>query len=625
MNAAQNHKQQGNNKIRIITKTNQKTINKPRPAPSFMRGLGIAKNHQTMKQKRLFLMLGMAVMLVSCSQDELGGARTDGALTITATVDNGIGTRASTYDSDDVDIDECLLEVYDAEGSLVGSQLTGTPGGTEGTFTFTVSGLDPDAQYDFVFWADSKAAATYGGSLKERKLTDAADLTKALAFQGRIDDCKPADATAVTLTHAVAKVTLKTTGAMTTGDNVTLAMTGIADTWDVLTGTATGTAAKTYTYALTTDIAQPQTDAEVTTFYVPAPALGSTSDITLSYANASGSKQGSTSVTNVPLQANYRTVLKGDVAALFGGTTATITASLDGDWNDQSGEIEIQETNEIKTTAVGQITAEAIIKAAEVGNGEVIIEGPINKADLVTISKCDIELANLDLSKAKVMDDNGESELTEFPKVFSSYNNATNTVSLKKLILPENTVSLAEQCFARNATLETVVFPNTLTKIGTQAFEQCENFDIASLDGITEIGYWAFHSTGLSGDLVVPSSVTTMGQYCFSDTKITSVTWNTTCNVPVNTFTYCENLTSITINAQVGAIESNIANCSGDQDYNPTPAFDLTLTVSTPPSIESGAFYYSTINHIYVPADAVETYKSTSNWAQFKDIITAIQ
>lgn len=590
-----------------------------------MRGLGIAKNHQTMKQKRLFLMLGMAVMLVSCSQDELGGARTDGALTITATVDNGIGTRASTYDSDDVDIDECLLEVYDAEGSLVGSQLTGTPGGTEGTFTFTVSGLDPDAQYDFVFWADSKAAATYGGSLKERKLTDAADLTKALAFQGRIDDCKPADATAVTLTHAVAKVTLKTTGAMTTGDNVTLAMTGIADTWDVLTGTATGTAAKTYTYALTTDIAQPQTDAEVTTFYVPAPALGSTSDITLSYANASGSKQGSTSVTNVPLQANYRTVLKGDVSALFGGTTATITASLDGDWNDQSGEIEIQETNEIKTTAVGQITAEAIIKAAEVGNGEVIIEGPINKADLVTISKCDIELANLDLSKAKVMDDNGESELTEFPKVFSSYNNATNTVSLKKLILPENTVSLAEQCFARNATLETVVFPNTLTKIGTQAFEQCENFDIASLDGITEIGYWAFHSTGLSGDLVVPSSVTTMGQYCFSDTKITSVTWNTTCNVPVNTFTYCENLTSITINAQVGAIESNIANCSGDQDYNPTPAFDLTLTVSTPPSIESGAFYYSTINHIYVPADAVETYKSTSNWAQFKDIITAIQ
>ena len=89
--------------------------------------------------------------------------------------------------------------------------------------------------------------------------------------------------------------------------------------------------------------------------------------------------------------------------------------------------------------------------------------------------------------------------------------------------------------------------------------------------------------------------------------------------------TYCENLTSITINAQVGEIGLNIANCSGDQDYNPTPAFDLTLTVSTPPSIQSAAFDYSTINHIYVPADAVETYKSTSNWSQFKDIITAIQ
>ena len=55
-----------------------------------------------MKQKRLILMLGMAAMLASCGQDELGGAQTDGAVTITATVDNGMGTRASTYGTDDV-------------------------------------------------------------------------------------------------------------------------------------------------------------------------------------------------------------------------------------------------------------------------------------------------------------------------------------------------------------------------------------------------------------------------------------------------------------------------------------------------------------------------------------------
>ena len=43
-----------------------------------------------MKKKHLILMLGMAAMLASCGQDELGGTRTDGLATITATIDDGM-------------------------------------------------------------------------------------------------------------------------------------------------------------------------------------------------------------------------------------------------------------------------------------------------------------------------------------------------------------------------------------------------------------------------------------------------------------------------------------------------------------------------------------------------------
>ena len=117
-------------------------------------------------------MLGMAAMLASCGQDELGGTRTDSAVTITATVDNGMGTRASTYGTDDVTVDQCLLEVYDAAGSTLVAQAEGVQGAQEGTFTFTVGGLDPETEYDFLFWADNKAAAAYAGNLKERKLAD---------------------------------------------------------------------------------------------------------------------------------------------------------------------------------------------------------------------------------------------------------------------------------------------------------------------------------------------------------------------------------------------------------------------------------------------------------------------
>ena len=254
-----------------------------------------------MKQKRLFLMLGMAAMLASCGQDELGGAQTGGAVTITATVDNGIGSRASTYDTDDVTIDQCLLEVYDAGGSTLVAQAEGVQGAQEGTFTFTVSGLDPEAQYDFLFWADNKAAAAYGGTLKERTLAGGADLSQALAFQGRIEGATADEATAVTLTHAVAKVTLETTGALAAGDKVTLSMAGVAGTWDVLGGTATGDATAEYAYTLTSAIAQAQDGAEVTTFYVPAPTLGSTHDVAIGYASADGAKAGNAAVTNVPL------------------------------------------------------------------------------------------------------------------------------------------------------------------------------------------------------------------------------------------------------------------------------------------------------------------------------------
>ena len=64
-------------------------------------------------KKSVFLMLGVAAMLASCSQDELGSPQGEGVAVITATVGGGMQTRVPTYDNDDVAVDRCLLEVYD--------------------------------------------------------------------------------------------------------------------------------------------------------------------------------------------------------------------------------------------------------------------------------------------------------------------------------------------------------------------------------------------------------------------------------------------------------------------------------------------------------------------------------
>ena len=229
-------------------------------------------------KKTIFLMLGMAAMLASCSQDELDGALGSGTTVITATVDDGIATR-STYDNDEVDITRCLLEVRDGEGNLVGKQHETTKG-TDDTYTFTVRGLDPDTEYTYAFWADNGTAYT-ATDLTAVTMVDEKE-AEALAFSGTTTG-KPGEIS-TELTHAVAKVTLKTTGTLYKGDKVKAEITGAAATLNVLTGVASGTASYGGEATMDDDI----DDKDVMTFYVPATAAGQVADMKITFTAVDG-------------------------------------------------------------------------------------------------------------------------------------------------------------------------------------------------------------------------------------------------------------------------------------------------------------------------------------------------
>ena len=575
--------------------------------------------NEAMKKKHLFLMLGMAAMLASCGQDELGGTRTDGLATITATIDDGMGTRASTFDKDDVAIDQCLLEVYDAAGSTLVAQAEGVQGAQGGTFTFTVGGLDPEAEYDFLFWADNREAAAYAGTLKERKLADGADLSKALAFQGKIEGATADEATSATLTHAVAKVTLKTTGALAAGDKASISMAGVAGTWDVLSGTAAGDATAEYAYTLASAIAQAQDAAEVTTFYVPAPVLGSTSDMTVGYASADGSKAGSANVTNVPLKANYRTVLKGDVAALYEGATASITAQLNSQWSDPDSEVEFPEKpGTITTTGVGQITEQAVREALQENDGTVIIKGYISEYDLNVLAAIkDVEM-NIDLSQATLMNVGGTEAVTTFPDAFSlqSYGSVQN--KLMSIILPQGIETLADNCFNKNKSLASVTLPEGLKKIGASAFYQTALTSIDLPESLEEIGEYAFRSITELESVIIPESVTAVGEYCFERSGLRNVVWNSSCDIATNVFPYIETLETVTLN-KCGTIAKGAFRRSTIQE--------MIVNIDTPPmfTIDTEPVNKPVINKIYVPAASVETYKATPDWSEYADVISAIQ
>ena len=396
-------------------------------------------------------------------------------------------------------------------------------------------------------------------------------------------------------------------------------MTGLADTWNVQAGTASGDVDRTYDYTLALNTFGPADGAEVTTFYVPAPVEGANSNMTLTYTPNGSSTPGTTAINNVPLKADYRTVLCGDVASLFEGETISITATMEKAWNDQDGEIEFPVSNVIETTAAGQLTSDAVVKAAEAGNGSVVIKGDINVNDLEAIADCKGLEISLDLSGATLYSNEG-ALLTEFPSTLleSKTKSPRSEAVLTGIILPDGIESLAGYCFIGCESLASVTLPDGLKTIGVSAFQQTGLTSITFPKSLETINGYAFSESKLGGELTVPESVTVSSTSTFSKTNITSVVWNTDSDMGNNSFSGCMSLQTVTVN-----------NC-GSIDYN---AFGMGCTVSTlvinmttPPAIARESEFTATgIEHIYVPAEAVDTYKAAEGWSNYADIIESVE
>ena len=158
------------------------------------------------------------------------------------------------------------------------------------------------------------------------------------------------------------------------------------------------------------------------------------------------------------------------------------------------------------------------------------------------------------------------------------------------------------------STVKSISLPNTLTYIQYRAFEGTQwleglrnqegyNGIITSRDGSTKyyletpqgvqltaqyvnnilqdvqvIGGRAFYQTELSGDIVIPNGVKGIGLEAFSDTTISSVTFEDGSqleNIDSFAFRYCSNLTSIEIPSSVTSIgEAAFYNCSALKKVN---------------------------------------------------------
>ncbi len=154
----------------------------------------------------------------------------------------------------------------------------------------------------------------------------------------------------------------------------------------------------------------------------------------------------------------------------------------------------------------------------------------------------------------KIIDDNSvsvEAKNDEYP-YWDENNELSGAVNIPETVSNQGntyTVTQIGMVVAYCGDVTSISIPNTVTKIGDDAFHHC--YGLTTIDipnSVTEIGEEAFTQSGLVS-IVLPNSVTSIGEKAFFYTMyLTSVTLSDgITNIPNGLFKMSEALTNVTL------------------------------------------------------------------------------
>lgn len=167
--------------------------------------------------------------------------------------------------------------------------------------------------------------------------------------------------------------------------------------------------------------------------------------------------------------------------------------------------------------------------------------------------------------------------------------------SLKSIALPDGVTSIPNSCFYEANALEGIILPQKLTIIENDAFYRCQSLKhITFPESLTDIGSYAFYNCSSLESIELPSNLVNLDNAAFG---------------------YCNKLTKVTLPESVRYAYAPFSGCSN--------LTQITCLAMQPPMGNNNNLFSSsdlTGKTLHVPSIAIENYKLTSGWDQFKDI-----
>jgi hypothetical protein len=186
----------------------------------------------------------------------------------------------------------------------------------------------------------------------------------------------------------------------------------------------------------------------------------------------------------------------------------------------------------------------------------------------------------------------------------------TNIVSFDEFKMFTGVKTLGNDAFNGATALTSIKLPQSVVSLGNYAFHNCASLASIELpDSITTIGERGFNNClALSGDIHLPK-LTGISRACFYGAKITSLYAPLATIVNNDAFNGCTELKKVYLEA--------ITTIGGYAFHNCNALEAIVINNVTPPSLVAAALNVSNNCPIYVPDEAVDTYKSASTWSGF--------